>query len=296
MQQVDIYDFVGIDKRADDLVYGGAPGMVLSSEVVFQAILHAKTICDNAPVIFMSPRGKTLSNSVAKELSSFSSLILLCGHYEGIDERVIVNHVDMEISIGNFILSNGCLPALVCIDGISRFCHGVVGDINSVYRDSFESCGSISPSVYTRPVVDSNGDKVPSVIVSGHHNRVAIWNKVSSLVNSVIKVWNEEFLMNKDIDIYANVNLKDYIYDIKNISVFDKIVCVVGNYHDQLCYLGFEESLIQVLYNVANYVIEMSGKNLDVRYEDIEDIACCNGETVDSTIVLFSWIESIYRL
>lgn len=157
-------------KQADDRPYGGGPGMVMMAEPVTRAIRAKKK--PGARVIYLSPQGKTLTSKRAKELAHEKHLILLCGHYEGIDERVL-KEVDEEISIGDYVLTNGCLPAIVLLDALSRFVPGVLGDEQSALQDSFES-GLLDCPHYTRPQ-EFEGESVPEVLLSGHHEKIQKW-------------------------------------------------------------------------------------------------------------------------
>lgn len=202
--------------RCDDQMYGSGAGMVLSADVVIRAVKQAKEYCPNAPVVFVSPRGKTLDNKLARALATYNEVIFLSGHYEGIDARGVESVVDIEISVGNFIVSNGNLPILTCIDAISRFIPGVVGDKESVERDSYENHGYQTFSVYTRPDRLPSGEAVPNVLITGHHRLIDIWRKCSCIFNSIIK-WHreelstEEFLMKKGISSYSNVAIVEML-------------------------------------------------------------------------------------
>jgi tRNA (guanine37-N1)-methyltransferase len=164
-------------KRVDDRPYGGGPGMVMMAEPVAKAIRSVKK--EGAKVIYLSPQGKTLTAAFAKELALSTHLILLCGHYEGIDQRVIDAEVDEEISIGNYVLTNGCLAALVLLDAIARFVPGFLGDSESALQDSFES-GLLDCPHYTRPEVFEE-NAVPSVLLSGDHRKIAAWRRQAAL-------------------------------------------------------------------------------------------------------------------
>jgi len=160
-------------QQADDRPYGGGPGMVLIAEPVVKAIRAHKS--PKSKTIYLSPQGKKLTPKRAQELSKEEHLVLLCGHYEGIDERALLAEVDEEISIGDYVLTNGCLPALVLIDALSRFIPGVLGHEDSVYQDSFES-GLLDCPHYTRPQ-EFEGMEVPEVLLSGHHGKIDEWRK-----------------------------------------------------------------------------------------------------------------------
>lgn len=158
----------GTHKKVDDRPYGGGPGMVLMVDPVVQAIRATRT--PDAKVIYMSPQGKLLTAKRCRELAVESHIVILCGHYEGVDERALAE-VDEEISIGDYVITNGCLAACVCVDAISRFIPGVVGDPQGVLEDSFEN-GLLDWPQYTRPE-EFEGRKVPEVLLSGNHKLIA---------------------------------------------------------------------------------------------------------------------------
>ena len=162
-------------KKVDDTPYGGGAGMVIRPDVVMDSYNSVKT--ENSKVIYLSPQGKTLNQKKVEELSKCSHLILLCGHYEGIDQRVIDKIVDEEISIGDYVLTGGEIPALVLIDSISRYIDGVISK-DSVKEESF-SQGMLEYPQYTRPE-NFEGEKVPEVLLSGHHANIEKWRKEQS--------------------------------------------------------------------------------------------------------------------
>ncbi len=169
---VDIRDFAeNKHNRVDDRPYGGGPGMVLMPEPVSRAICSVKT--PKAKVIYLSPQGQLLTAKKARELACCEHLVLLCGHYEGVDERVIDSEVDEEISIGDYVLTNGCLPAIVLLDAITRFIPGALGHDDAANEDSFEN-GLLDCPHYTRPE-EFEGKKVPEVLRSGDHKKIAEW-------------------------------------------------------------------------------------------------------------------------
>lgn len=169
-------------KKVDDTPYGGGAGMVMRPDVVYDAY---KSIGDeNAKVIYMSPQGKQLNQEKVKELSKQEHLILLCGHYEGIDQRVIDEIVDEEISIGDYVLTGGELPAMVLIDSVSRYIDGVLNN-ESIKEESF-SDGLLEYPQYTRPEMFM-GRNVPEILKSGHHENIDKWRKKMSLEITRIK-------------------------------------------------------------------------------------------------------------
>ena len=186
-------------KKVDDTPYGGGAGMVIQPDVVYDAyksvisnikdvmnVTNSKKIentenvekLTRTRVIYMSPQGKKLDQQKVEELSKQEHLILLCGHYEGIDQRVLDSIVDEEISIGDYVLTGGELPAMVLIDSVSRYVEGVLKD-GSTTEESF-SQGLLEYPQYTRPEI-FEGESVPSVLISGHHENIRKWRRLKSL-------------------------------------------------------------------------------------------------------------------
>ena len=163
-------------KKVDDTPYGGGAGMVMKPDVVYDAYQSIKD--RNAKVIYMSPQGKPLNQDKVEELSKENHLIILCGHYEGIDQRVLDKIVDEEISIGDYVLTGGEIPAMVLIDSVSRYVEGVLKE-DSIKEESFSN-GLLEYPQYTRPEV-FEGMKVPEVLLSGHHENIEKWRKEKSL-------------------------------------------------------------------------------------------------------------------
>ena len=160
-------------RRIDDYPFGGGAGMVMTIEPIHRAITHLKSERDYAEVIYLSPDGQLLDQPLANQLSIKGNLILLCGHYKGVDERVREHLVDREVSIGNYVLTGGELAAAVLCDTIIRIIPGVIGDETSALSDSFQD-GLVAPPTYTRPA-DHQGWKVPDVLLSGHQAKVDEW-------------------------------------------------------------------------------------------------------------------------
>ena len=169
-------------KKVDDTPYGGGAGMVMMPDVVYDAYQSVKT--DKAKVIYMSPQGKKLDQKKVEDLSKESHLIILCGHYEGIDQRVIDKIVDEEISIGDYVLTGGEIPAMVLIDSVSRYVKGVLKE-DSIKEESFSN-GLLEYPQYTRPEV-FEGEKVPEVLLSGNHQNIDKWRKEKSLEITKLK-------------------------------------------------------------------------------------------------------------
>ena len=165
-------------KKVDDTPYGGGAGMVMMPDVVYDAY-SSVTDKENAKVIYLSPQGKVLNQEKVKELSKENHLILLCGHYEGIDQRVLDEIVDEEISIGDYVLTGGELPAMVLIDSVSRYVKGVLKE-ESVEEESFSNNKLLEYPQYTRPE-EFRGKKVPEVLISGHHQNIKKWREEKAL-------------------------------------------------------------------------------------------------------------------
>lgn len=169
-------------KKVDDTPYGGGAGMVMQADVVYDAYKSIKD--ENAKVIYLTPQGKVLDQKKVEELSKQEHLILLCGHYEGIDQRVIDKIVDEEISIGNYVLTGGEIPAMVLIDSVSRYVDGVLSE-GSISEESF-SQGILEYPQYTRPET-FEGVKVPEILLSGHHKNINKWRRCEALKNTYLK-------------------------------------------------------------------------------------------------------------
>jgi tRNA (guanine37-N1)-methyltransferase len=160
-------------RRLDDYPFGGGAGMVMSVEPIHRAIMELKGQRTYSEVIYLSPDGHLLDQPLANHLSTGGNLILLCGHYKGVDERVREHLVDREVSIGNYVLTGGELAAAVLCDAIVRLIPGVIGDETSALSDSFQD-GLVAPPDYTRPA-DFQGWKVPDVLLSGHQAKIDAW-------------------------------------------------------------------------------------------------------------------------
>jgi tRNA (guanine37-N1)-methyltransferase len=174
VELIDIRSFAeGKHAKVDDRPYGGGPGMVLKPEPVCRAIRSVKN--PESYVIHLSPQGSKLTAKKCQELAKKDDLILLCGHYEGIDERAVEKEVNEEISIGDYVLTNGCLAALVVLDTAIRFIPGVLGHEEAPWQDSFQE-GIFDAPHYTRPEV-FEGMAVPDILKMGHHEKIDQWRK-----------------------------------------------------------------------------------------------------------------------
>src|SRR6266478_1721074 len=163
----------------DDAPFGGGQGMVMKPEPIFAAVESLRA--QKSTIVLMTPQGKSLTQSLAAELSTREHLIVICGHYEGVDHRVVEHLVDLEISIGDYVLTNGAIAAVVLVDAIVRLLPGALGHEQSAADDSFsaESSGLEAPQ-YTRPA-EFRGWKVPEVLLSGNHAEIEKWRKKEAL-------------------------------------------------------------------------------------------------------------------
>lgn len=168
------------DKRGtvDDKVYGGGPGMLMKPEPIFKAVESVKR--PESVVVLMSPRGETYRQEIAREFARLEHLILICGHYEGVDERVASALADREMSIGDYVLTNGNIPAMVVADSVVRLIPGVLGSDESSESESFSEPEVLEYPQYTRPEI-FRGMRVPDVLLSGDHGAIAEWRKKESL-------------------------------------------------------------------------------------------------------------------
>ena len=160
-------------RKVDDKPFGGGPGMVIKPQPLFDAVSALKRGASR--VVLMTPQGKTLTQSVAKKISGYKHIIIVCGHYEGIDERFRRKLVTDEISLGDFVLTGGEIPAMALVDSLVRLVPGVVGDRDSLEFESFAS-GLLEYPQYTRPA-EFRGLGVPGVLLSGDHNKIDVWRR-----------------------------------------------------------------------------------------------------------------------
>ncbi len=179
--QINIYDIrdytLDKHKKCDDSPFGGGAGMVMTPQPIADAIL-AVDPNHEAKRVFMSPRGKTLNQTVVTSYATEERLLLLCGHYEGVDQRVLDLFIDEELSIGDYVLTGGEIPAMAVVDAVSRYVDGVIKK-ESLEQESF-SAGLLEYPQYTRPA-EFLGEKVPEVLLSGNHGEIAKWRKAKSL-------------------------------------------------------------------------------------------------------------------
>ena len=169
-------------KQVDDYQYGGGAGMVMMCEPLANAIEHLQSQTKYDEIIYMSPDGKSFNQKTANQLSLKENLLIICGHYKGIDERIRELYVTMEISIGDYVLSGGELAAAVVVDSIGRLIPGVLNDETSALFDSFQD-NLLAPPVYTRPA-DFRGSKVPDILLQGDPKKVDAWRHEQSLLRT----------------------------------------------------------------------------------------------------------------
>src|SRR5437773_4280070 len=167
-------------RTVDDRPFGGGPGMLLKPEPIFEAVENLAS--ETARIILLAPAGRTFNQAIARELAEARELLLISGHYEGFDERVRERLADDELSIGDYVLTNGALPAMVIIDAVTRLLPGVLGDDASADEESF-SQGLLEYPHYTRPA-DFRGWKVPEVLLSGNHADIAKWRREQALLRT----------------------------------------------------------------------------------------------------------------
>ena len=192
-------------RRVDHYSYGGGAGMVMMPQPLYRAIGHIKKDSPEVKVLLTSPRGVPFNQEMAYHLSKAGHLAIICGHYEGIDQRIIDRCVDREISIGDYVLTGGELPAMVIIDAVARLLSGVLGSSDSLPEESFER-GLLEYPQYTRPA-DFMGMKVPEVLLSGNHKEIDRWRRIKAL----------EITLNNRPDLFKNARLKeDEIEWLKN--------------------------------------------------------------------------------
>jgi tRNA (guanine37-N1)-methyltransferase len=178
---IDIRDFSeNKHNRVDDRPYGGGPGMLMTPGPVVRAVRSVRN--SDTHVIYLSPQGKPLDAKKCRQLAEKKHLVLLCGHYEGIDERALELEVDEEISIGDYVLTNGCLAAIVLLDATVRFIPGVLGHEEAASQDSFEE-GLLDCPHYTRPEVFEDKE-VPDILRSGNHEKIAKWRREQAIAKT----------------------------------------------------------------------------------------------------------------
>jgi tRNA (guanine37-N1)-methyltransferase len=212
----DLREFTGDRHRTvDDVPYGGGPGMVLKPEPVFKAVdAIRQEVGEPQAIVLVSPHGKIFNQTEAARLSALEHVVILCGRYEGIDDRVRVNLATEELSVGDYVVSGGELPALVIVDAVARLIPGVVGDEDSVAGDSF-SRGLLDYPHYTRPA-EFREWKVPDVLVSGHHGEIRKWRKRQAIELTLLR--RPDLLADAELDVEEQEILRELMEAKKGVA------------------------------------------------------------------------------
>jgi len=197
----------------DDRPYGGGSGMVMKPEPLAGAIRAATRTVPEAKTVLLTPQGKVFNQSMARELASFDGLVLICGRYEGVDERVCHDLIDYEISTGDYVLTGGELAAMIIIDAVTRLIPGALGGEQAAEKDSFAD-GLLEHAHYTRPQI-FEGSVVPEVLLSGHHREIEKWRIESSLMRTLLK--RSDLLQKKALGQQEIEILKKWYHLIENI-------------------------------------------------------------------------------
>ncbi|MBE7048311.1 MAG: tRNA (guanosine(37)-N1)-methyltransferase TrmD [Ruminococcaceae bacterium] len=187
IRYIDIRDYAeNKHNRVDDSPYGGGMGMVMQAEPIYRAFQSVLQTSTSRPhVIYMSPQGRVFNQSIAKELSKETHLVLLCGHYEGVDERILEEIVDEELSIGDYVLTGGEIPAMAVIDAVARMIPGVLPSEDAYSEESLYK-GLLEYPQYTRPP-EFLGRQVPPILLSGHHENISAWRRAESIRRTCAK-------------------------------------------------------------------------------------------------------------
>ena len=235
-------NFLKESERLDDKQFGGDPGMVIKYQNASKAIKAIKDFNPRTKIIFLTPKGQTLNNDLAKELSELNNISIVCGRYEGFDQRIIDEYADYEISIGDYVVSGGEIPGVILMDSISRLIPGVVGNKQSVETDSLNN-SLLKHPVYTRPEKISN-KKVPKILVSGNHKKIKEFNRESSLVTTL--KMREDLLSNAELTIKERNALRK----IKRDTISSNSYLALVHYPIQ---------------NIKGEIIKTSLTNLDIQ-------------------------------
>ena len=204
-----------VHRTVDDRPYGGGPGMVMRADCLVKAIRQQRSKASSATVIYLSPQGRPLTQQMLVELSDKPNVVLVCGRYEGIDERVVDLEIDEEWSIGDYVLSGGELAAMVVIDGVTRLLPEALGHSESANEDSFSE-GLLDHPHFTRPEV-FEGLEVPNVLLSGDHQRIKKWRRLQSLVRTHER--RPDLLADKELSQQDAVLLTGFVKEIKTSEV-----------------------------------------------------------------------------
>ena len=202
----------------DDRPYGGGSGMVMKPEPLAAAIRAAKHKCPSAKTILLSPQGHVFDQELANEMAAFEGLVLLCGRYEGVDERINHDLIDYEISIGDYVLTGGELAAMVVIEAVTRQIPGTLGGEAAAEKDSFSN-GLLEHAHYTRPQV-FEGKAVPDILLSGHHEEIENWRLESAMMRTLLK--RPDLLKNKSLRRQESDILKKWLRNIQDILNFQQ--------------------------------------------------------------------------
>jgi tRNA (guanine37-N1)-methyltransferase len=197
----------------DDRPYGGGSGMVMKPEPLAGAIRAATRKTPTAVTVLLTPQGRPFDQNMAKELASFDGLVLICGRYEGVDERICHDLIDYEISIGDYVLTGGELAAMIIVDAVTRLIPGTLGGENAAENDSFSN-GLLEHAHYTRPRI-FEGREVPGVLLSGHHQEIERWRLESSLMRTLLK--RSDLLHQKNLNRQEIEILDKWRREINNI-------------------------------------------------------------------------------
>ncbi len=197
----------------DDRPYGGGSGMVMKPEPLAAAIRAASQEIPGAKTVLLTPQGKVFNQNLARELATLNGLILVCGRYEGVDERICHDLIDYEISIGDYVLTGGEVAGMIIIDAVTRLIPGALGGEDAAEKDSFSN-GMLEHAHYTRPRI-FEGKKVPEVLLSGHHLEIESWRLKSALMRTLLK--RPDLLLQKDLDRQEVKTLNRWRYDIEEI-------------------------------------------------------------------------------
>jgi len=200
----------GKHRVTDDSPYGGGGGMVMKIEPIHRTLETIVSGGDDSTVILLSPQGRTFSQKIAENLTRYSQIVLICGHYEGIDERIRTHLIDDEISIGDYVLTGGEFPAMVVVDAVSRLIPGFVGNESSVLSDS-HTTGLLEGPHYTRPR-EYKGWKVPEVLISGHEKKIDEWRRRESLRRTLARrpdLLEKVSLSDKDLEMLKELEKED---------------------------------------------------------------------------------------
>ena len=209
-----IRDFAeGRHKVTDDRPYGGGSGMIMKPEPLAAAIQNARKQVPDAKTVLLSPQGNVFNQNTAREFAKLKSLILVCGRYEGVDERIYLNYIDEEVSIGDFVLTGGELAAMVLMDAVTRMIPGTLGGKNAADQDSFAE-ERLEHAQFTRPQ-NFEGQQVPSVLLSGNHQAIDRWRTETALKRTFLK--RKDLLLRRPLSTEEKEILRQWCFEIQKI-------------------------------------------------------------------------------